>query len=328
MGTTNTCMGVYQFDDERKRIFKDIVRPLIETHTGLTYVDGMSHYEPSIKMDLISRLINEANLIIIDVSFRNPNVFLELGIAYAAKKPIVFLCKKERFDLKDEEGGWNKKMPFDIEGKELLIFDDDKNLQVQLGRFISDSLFKTRYITVPWYSTEAKNCIRSSNELDFFSAGNFWSTVGINHTFIMSYHVKVHEFDNSRNPDIRLFFSNSVDSYPRIVVIFPWENSEIDLNRYECHIDYFINSDVNHLRLQTVAVSPKMKTEPFEFDVSISFYHPHLVVECSLFEVNRLIFPIDKLRDFGYGTYKSNFIGFGSGHRITISNILIKEVFT
>ena len=70
MGTTNTCMGVYQFDAESKRIFQNIVKPLVETHTGLTYVDGMSHYEPStIKMDLISRLINEANLIIIDVSF-------------------------------------------------------------------------------------------------------------------------------------------------------------------------------------------------------------------------------------------------------------------
>ena len=55
MATTNTCMGVYQFDDEGKRIFSTIIKPLIETHTGLTYVDGLSNYDSSnIKMDLIS----------------------------------------------------------------------------------------------------------------------------------------------------------------------------------------------------------------------------------------------------------------------------------
>ena len=158
------------------------------------------------------------------------------------KSQSFFYVQKLNF-IQNRKIGWKKKMPFDIEGKELLIFENDRDLQVKLGRFISDSLFKTKYVTASWFSTEPKNCIRSSNQLEFFSAGYFWSTIGVNHNFIMSYHVKVHEFDNSRNPDIRLFFSNSADSYPRIVVIFPWEHSEKDISKYECHIDYFFDEE-------------------------------------------------------------------------------------
>jgi hypothetical protein len=82
MSNTNTCMAVYQFDNRSIKLFHEIVRPLIETHTGLTYVDAMSYYESiNIKMDLITRLISNATLIIIDISYKNPNVFAELGIA-------------------------------------------------------------------------------------------------------------------------------------------------------------------------------------------------------------------------------------------------------
>ena len=40
MPSSNSCMGIYQFDDEKKRIFSSIIKPLIGSHTGLTYVDA------------------------------------------------------------------------------------------------------------------------------------------------------------------------------------------------------------------------------------------------------------------------------------------------
>jgi hypothetical protein len=79
MPGTNTWMGVYCFEDPIKRIFKVIVKPIIETHSGLTYVDALTHYEPILtKVDLISRLIADAKLVIVYISMKNPNVFLEL----------------------------------------------------------------------------------------------------------------------------------------------------------------------------------------------------------------------------------------------------------
>ena len=109
MAGANTCMGIFRFREEEKRIFNSIIKPLVESHTGLTYVDALSYYEPlTIKMDLISKMIEEARLVIVDVSEKNPNVFLELGVAYNLRKPIVLLCSKKSFESKAQKY-WNKK---------------------------------------------------------------------------------------------------------------------------------------------------------------------------------------------------------------------------
>ncbi len=80
MATSNTAMAIFQFDAPTREMFETIVRPLIETHTGLKYVDGTSYYEPStVKISLISKMIDEARMVIVDISTKNPNVFIELG---------------------------------------------------------------------------------------------------------------------------------------------------------------------------------------------------------------------------------------------------------
>lgn len=99
MARSNTVMAVFQFDRQTRQLFERIVRPLVETHTGLKYVDGASYYEPhTIKMNLISQMIEEARLVIVDISKKNPNVFIELGVAYSLGKPIVFLCSRDSWE--------------------------------------------------------------------------------------------------------------------------------------------------------------------------------------------------------------------------------------
>lgn len=324
MSSSNSCMGIYQFDDEKKRIFYSIIKPLIASHTGLTYVDASSYYEPSnIKMTLISKMIEEARLVVADLSEKNPNVFLELGIAYALKKPLVLVCYEK--SLKDKKT-WNNKMTFDLEGRDLLIFKNDNDLKVKLGRFISDSLYKTREVTVSWVSENKDNHIKSPYEIEFFNSGATWSNLGVNSNFIISYHVTIHNLtDLAQNPDIRLYFSASLNGYPRIVNIFPWELSQ---DKYECHIDYFKNQ-TDHVRLQQVAVGKRDIETIREFDVFVSFCWPNLVFESSFFEdkINRLIVPISDFRNRGFPIHLSQYIGFESiNSRVTIDNIMIKEV--
>ena len=335
MPGTNTCMGIYQFkDNPNKRIFNDIIYPLIETHTGLKCLDGLSHYEAvTIKMDLIGRLIEEAKLVIVDISYKNPNVFLELGMAYVSKKPIIFLCSRNMYSET-----WNGNMPFDTRGKELLIFESDNDLKIQLGKFVSDCLFKTQYKCVSWISTYAKNHVKSASELEFFvppkdlhETPEFWSSVPIHNNFIIRYHVEIHEFHDNRNPDLRLYLSPSRGGYPRIGIIFPWEISEIDNEKYECHIDVFqIEEPLEQgIRKQQIPVCKKQSIPPLGFDVFISFYYPNLVFESTLFdnEVDRLVVPLSDFDQLNYPTHFSQYIGFRSGHHISISNISIKEVF-
>lgn len=330
MPNKNSCMGIYPFDEKRKEIFDEIVKPLVESHTGLVYEDARDYYEPSfIKMDLISKMIEESSLVIADLSEKNPNVFLELGIAYNLRKPLILLCSKNAFEEKEK---WDKKLPFDLQGRDLLIFDDENDLKVKLGKFISDSLYLTKAVTLSWISTCKDNHIKSATEIEIFNKGEIWSDIGLNSNFIISFHVKIHNvLEELNNPDVRLFLSTTTVGYPRIVNIFPWERSEMDNTKYECHIDYFPSSIFGeHVRLQQVSVAEKNIDIIKEFDVFLSFCWPNLVFESSFFEdkINRLMYPINGFRTKGYPVHLSQFIGFESiNSRVSINNIKIKEVF-
>lgn len=331
MSSSNTVMAIFQFDNKTRPRFELIVRPLVETHTGLKYVDGASYYEPlTIKMNLISKMIEEARLVIVDVSRKNPNVFIELGIAYCLNKPLVLLCSRESWEGTTKKQ-WNKKVPFDIEGRELLIFSDENDLKVKLGRFISDSLYKTREVAVSWDSQSKDNHVKSSSEIEIFGPGEIWSASAVNSNFIISYGIKIHEVkEQDRNPDVRLYISGAPTGYPRVVNIFPWESSEMDQEKYECHIDYFPAEDGLHSRLQQVSVGPKNIELIRDFDVSVSFCWPNLVFESSFFEdkVNRLYVSLSSLRTKGYPIHFNQYIGFESKNsRVTVENIRVKEVF-
>lgn len=332
MSKVNTIMGIFQFDDKARQLFETIVRPLVETHTGLKYVDGASYYEPlTIKMSLISKMIEESRLVIVDISNKNPNVFIELGIAHSLEKPIVFICSRECWEGKKKKQ-WNKKVPFDIEGRELLIFSNENDLKVKLGKFISDSLYKTREVALSWTSMTKDNHNKSLSEIEIYGPGEVWSASAINSNFVISYHIIIHQVkQQNQNPDIRLYICDRQAGYPRITNIFPWEFSEIDTQKYECHIDYFRSSqEQDHDRLQQVSVGPKDLNLIKHFDVSISCCWPNLVFESTFFEnkVSRLYVSLSELRARGYPIHFAQYIGFESKNCcVTIENIRVKEIF-
>jgi hypothetical protein len=325
-------MGIFQFDDETRKLFETIVKPLVETHTGLTYVDGASYYEPlKIKMSLISKMIEDARLVIIDISQKNPNVFIELGIAHSLRKPIVFICSKLSWEGKKNDQ-WNKKVPFDIEGRELLIFKDENDLKVKLGKFISDSLYKTQEVSISWNSQSQNNHTKSMSEIEILDSSEIWSAAPINSSFLINYHVRIHEnMDVNKSPDVRLHIATTPTGYPRILIIFPWEESQIDPEKYESHIDYFpLNNASSHVRLQQVSVCPQDIDRIKDFNMSISFCWPNLVLESTSFEdkINRLYVSLSDLRTRGYPIHLAQYIGFQSiNSRVTIDEIKVKEIF-
>lgn len=203
-------------------------------------------------------------------------------------------------------------------------------MKVKLGRFISDSLYKTREVALSWNSQTKDNHIKSSSEIEVFAPGEIWSASAINSNFIISYHVTIHALKvDNRNPDVRLYISADQVGYPRVVNIFPWEFSEIDPQKYECHIDYFPSAGGEHLRLQQVSVGRRDMSLIKNFDVSISFSWPNLVFESTFFEdrVNRLYVSLSDLRTRGYPIHGTQYIGFECiNSRITIDNIRVKEV--
>ncbi|WP_290079063.1 hypothetical protein [Lactobacillus taiwanensis] len=88
--------------------------------------------------DILSNIIEDikkANIIVADLSGKNPNVYYELGLAHAWNKKVIIICSKESYK-KD----YNKRLPFDIATKMILFYgttyDDIKKLSKSVVRQI------------------------------------------------------------------------------------------------------------------------------------------------------------------------------------------------
>lgn len=349
MPGNNTCMGIYQFDEESQKIFKEIIKPHVETHVGLSFVDAAQYYESSsIKMDLIQRMISEANLVISDITYENANVFMELGIAYSLGKRVVIICKKSAWDGKQrkklnkkhaKQASWGGKPPFDIGGREVVIFDNDNELKIKLSSFLLDALFQTSHPTLSWSASIIQQDdetflpqnahIKSSSELTFKYKGEAWNALGIENRFHVEYSVEIDKENYGGNePDVRFLISAEKEGAPRIEVIFPWELKGGG-SGYECHITYhysYPETTKNHIRLQEVPVADNIDHK--RFNVSISFCWPNLVVESDAFKngVDRLCIGLEQLKELGYPTHMKQFIGLSVKNcNATIKNIRVKE---
>lgn len=107
-----TCFVIMQFTEEFNILYRDVIRPVCESH-GYKVVRGDDFYTAGQIMDDVTRSIRDATLIIADVTPDNANVFYEVGFAHAIKKPTILLSDKKRAAL-----------PFDISGFRTLFYDN------------------------------------------------------------------------------------------------------------------------------------------------------------------------------------------------------------
>lgn len=89
------CFVVQPFDERFTKRFHDIYKPAI-TECGLEAyrVD----YDPSVEVpiDAIEQGIRDSSIVLADITIDNPNVWYELGFAYALRRPVVMICSEER----------------------------------------------------------------------------------------------------------------------------------------------------------------------------------------------------------------------------------------
>src|ERR1700694_6203713 len=86
----DTCFVIMPFGSPFDRYFKNIFVPAIED-AGLRIFRGDSIFMPSAIMPDIWRRLNDAKVLVADLTGRNPNVFYELGLAHAMQKPVVLV---------------------------------------------------------------------------------------------------------------------------------------------------------------------------------------------------------------------------------------------
>lgn len=107
-----TCFVIQPFDkgvfDKR---YRDVYAPAIRAAGFEPYrVDQ----DPGVTVPIesIESGIRDAQICLADITLDNPNVWYELGFAYAARKPVVMVCSEDR----------GAKFPFDIQHRTVVTY--------------------------------------------------------------------------------------------------------------------------------------------------------------------------------------------------------------
>lgn len=108
-----TCFVIQPFDSGKfDKRFTDIYKPSIEAAGLDAYrVD----HDPGVlvPIEAIEKGIKQATICLADITADNPNVWYELGFAFASGRPVVMVCSEERT---------GRKYPFDIQHRSIIPY--------------------------------------------------------------------------------------------------------------------------------------------------------------------------------------------------------------
>jgi hypothetical protein len=106
-----TCFVVQPFVGTLGSYYESIFKPAIE-QTGLTAVRADAEIFGTGKiMDQVWRGIRAANVLLAELTTKNPNVFYELGLAHALEKPVVLVSSNQ------------EDVPFDLRHIRVILYD-------------------------------------------------------------------------------------------------------------------------------------------------------------------------------------------------------------
>jgi hypothetical protein len=111
-----TCFVIQPFDAGKfDKRFEQVFKPAIITSGLDPYrVDQDPHVD--VPIDAIESGIRTASICLADITTDNPNVWYELGYAFATGTPVVMVCSSERE---------SKKYPFDIQHRAIIPYTVD-----------------------------------------------------------------------------------------------------------------------------------------------------------------------------------------------------------
>jgi hypothetical protein len=106
----DTCFVMMPFGEWFDRYYQEIYVPAIKD-AGFEPVRADELFTTGSVVEQIWEQIEKAKLLLADLSGKNPNVFYELGLAHAARKPVVFTA------------GQLEDVPFDLRHLRVIIYD-------------------------------------------------------------------------------------------------------------------------------------------------------------------------------------------------------------
>jgi len=111
-GKSDACFVICPFDEIHNRYYDRVYRRAIEA-AGLEPQRADDVYRPGAVIADIWTAIKSARALVAELSGRNPNVFYELGLAHAIRKPVVLLTQ----NIADVP------VPFDLQALRVIPYD-------------------------------------------------------------------------------------------------------------------------------------------------------------------------------------------------------------
>jgi hypothetical protein len=110
-----------------QKVYSDVIKPTVEKELGICCIRSDEETKPGVINNQIFTMILKAKIIIAETTFRNPNVFYEVGMAHALNKD-VFIFNSSK----------NKKLPFDISTIRAVFYDDYEDLKKKIVENLKD----------------------------------------------------------------------------------------------------------------------------------------------------------------------------------------------
>jgi hypothetical protein len=146
------CLVLRPFGDEFDRVWATIRDALAET---FYWIDVASLSRSGRIMEEILLAIARTDVVIVDVTTSNANVFYELGIAHMARGESKVIIVKQRASDRSEED--NARLPFDIAGDRYLDYkptlDGIQDMLPELKTRIRNALERTSWFRLAEGST-------------------------------------------------------------------------------------------------------------------------------------------------------------------------------
>ncbi len=102
MENTPSAFLIMPFDEEFDSVYVGFIKPVLEG-VGFKVVRADNIQEQQSILKAVIEGISKSNLIVADLTTNNPNVFYELGLAHALRKPVILVTQSIEevpFDLK------------------------------------------------------------------------------------------------------------------------------------------------------------------------------------------------------------------------------------
>jgi len=129
----DSCFVIMPFEEGMDRIYEEVIfKTLVEY--GLTPVRADKIFDTKPIMISIMEKINDAELIIADVTGRNPNVFYELGMTHVLKDKVILITQTA------------EDVPFDLRHLRFILYEQGPEGEQTLRNRLTETLMAIKVI--------------------------------------------------------------------------------------------------------------------------------------------------------------------------------------